>query len=202
MLTIVHVLGMSSEDEMIACFLSGELSSRRFGRTLRSHLTGGGQPEQLLTHPDFSDAGANHARRALLAATRGYGENRDLFENFPAQVTWIRALLSADETAGVRYLDYSYWVELSGGSRRPTDAAARIKAGLRAFDVPNELFVDAARALIRGERFPPVILVGEGQDNLVCLEGHLRLTAYALAGFPTDVECLIGTAPTMGRWAQ
>ncbi|MFK0203191.1 hypothetical protein [Streptomyces lavendulae] len=202
MLTVVQVLGMSSEDEMVACFLSGELSSRRFGQNLRSQLAAAGQAEQLLTHPDLSDAGANSARRALLAATRGYGENRDLFENFPTQVAWTRALLSADEAAGVRYLDYSYWVELSGGSRRPTDAAARIRAGLRAFDVPNEPFVDAARASLTGERFPPLVLVGERQDNLVCLEGHLRLTAYALAGFPTDVECLIGTASAMGRWAK
>lgn len=119
----------------------------------------------MLTHPDLSDAEANLARRALLAATRGYGENRDLFENFPAQVAWTRA-------------------------------------GLRAFDVPNEPFVDSARAFIAGERFPPLILVGERRDKLVCLEGHLRLTAYALVGFPSDVECLIGTAPAMGRWAK
>ncbi|MFJ6722428.1 hypothetical protein [Streptomyces sp. NPDC091259] len=198
----MQVLGVSSEDEMVACFLSGELSSKRFGQNLRSHLAAGGQAEQLLTYPDLSDAGANFARRALLAATRGYGENRDLFENFPTHVTWNRALLSADEAADVRYVGYSYWVELSGGSRRPTDAAARIKAGLRAFDVPNEPIVEATRALRRGERFPPLILVGEGQDNLVCLEGHLRLTAYALLGFPNDVECLIGSAPDMGRWAQ
>ena len=202
MLTVVQVLGMSSEDEMVACFLSGELSSRRFGQNLRSHLAAAGQAEQLLTDPDLSDAGANFVRRALLAATRGYGENRDLFENFPPEVAWTRALLPADEAAGVRYLEYSYWVELSGGSRLPTDAAARIKAGLPAFDVSNEPFVDAAQALARGERFPPLILVGEKQDNLVCLEGHLRLTAYAFVGFPNDIECLIGTAPTMGRWAQ
>lgn len=202
MLTVMQVLGMSSEDEMVACFLRGELSSQRFGQNLRSHLAVAGQAEQLLTRPDLSDAGANLARRALLAATRGYGENRDLFENFPAQVTWTRALLSADEAARVRYLDYSYWVELSGDSRRPTDAAARIKAGIRTFDVPNEPFIDAAQALIRGERFPRLILVGERQDNLVCLEGHLRLTAYALVGFPTGIECLIGIAPTMGLWAQ
>ncbi|MFF4361238.1 hypothetical protein [Streptomyces sp. NPDC001604] len=202
MLTVVQVLGMSSEDEMVACFLSGELSSQRFGNNLRSHLAAAGQADQLLTHPDLSDAGANFARRALLAATRGYGENRDLFENFPTQVTWTRALLSSDEAAGVRYLDYSYWVELSGGSRRPADAAARIKAGLRTFDVSNDPFVDAAQALLRGERFPPLILVGEREDNLVCLEGHLRLTAHALIGFPAELECLIGIAPTMGRWAK
>jgi hypothetical protein len=202
MLTVVQVLGVSSDDEMIACFLSGELSSQRFGQNLRYHLAAAGQTERLLTHPDLSDAGANLARRALLAATRGYGENRALFENFPTRVTWTRALLSADEAAGVRYLDYSYWVELSGGSRRPTDAAARIEAGLRAFDVPNEPFLDAARAFVRGEQLPPLILVGERQDNLVCLEGHLRLTAYALVGFPTDIECLIGTAPAMRGWAR
>ncbi|MEV5910406.1 hypothetical protein ACWEGX_21890 [Streptomyces chartreusis] len=193
---------MSSEDEMIACFLGGELSSRRFGQGLRSRLVEAGHAEQLLTHPDLCDAGANLARRALLAATRGYGEDRDLFENFPAHVTWTRALLSGDEVAGARYVDYSYWVELSGGSRRPTDAAARIEAGRRAFDVPNEPFVEAARAFAAGERFPPLIMVGERQDGLVCLEGNLRLTAYALAGFPSDIECLVGTAPGMGRWAR
>ncbi|MFC9927852.1 hypothetical protein [Streptomyces sp. NPDC127190] len=68
--------------------------------------------------------------------------------------------------------------------------------------MPNEPFVDAAHAFITGERFPPLILVGERQDNPVCLEGHLCLTAYALVGFPTDVECLIGTAPAMERWAK
>ncbi|MGW7539608.1 hypothetical protein ACWGKQ_00570 [Streptomyces sp. NPDC054770] len=198
----MRILGMSSEDEMVACFLGGELTSPRFGPNLRSHLAAAGRTERLLTHPDVTDAGANSARRALLAATRGYGEDRDLFENFPAHVTWTRALLTPDEMARVRYIDYSYWVELSGGSRRPADAAVRIRAGLRAFDVPNERFLDAAHALGRGERFAPLILVGERQDDLVCLEGHLRLTAYALAGFPTGIECLIGTAPAMARWAR
>ncbi|WP_344583145.1 hypothetical protein [Streptomyces lunalinharesii] len=198
----MQVRGMSSADEMVACFLRGELSSRRFGRNLRSHLAAAGQAERLLTDPDLSDVGANRTRRALLAATRGYGENRDLFENFPPHVTWTWARLSAHEAAGVRYLDYSYWVELSGGSRRPHDAAVRITAGLRACDVPNDPFVDAAHAFLGGERFPPLIHVGESRDDLVCLEGHLRLTAYALAGFPTGIECLIGTAPAMGRWAR
>jgi hypothetical protein len=73
-------------------------------------------------------------------------------------------------------------------------------SGTRAWDVPNDRFKKAARALAGGEQFPPLILVGEKRDELVCLEGHLRLTAYALAGFPFDVECLVGTAPTMGRW--
>jgi hypothetical protein len=198
----VQILDVSSDDEMVATFLRGELSSERFGRDIRCCLASSGQAERLVTHPDLLDAEANAARRAVLAATRGYGENRELFIDFPAQVTWSRAILRPGEIARVRYMDYSYWYEISGGSRLPADAAARIKAGVRAWDVPNERFMKAARALSRGERFSPLILVGEREDELVCLEGHLRLTAHALADFPVDVECLVGTAPTMGRWTQ
>lgn len=196
------MIGASSEAEMIACFLRGELSSERFGEAVRSGLVAGGWSEHLLTDPDLRDAEANAARRTLLAATRGYGENRDLFAGFPAGVTWTWAALTAGELATVRYVDYSYWVELSGGSRLPSDAAERIGAGMRAFDVLNEPFVRVARAITAGEQFPPLILVGERHDDLVCLEGHLRLTAHALAGFPVGVECLVGTAPDMGRWAR
>ncbi|HEX5116842.1 MAG TPA: hypothetical protein VFW65_16745 [Pseudonocardiaceae bacterium] len=198
----MRVLGGISEDEMVACFLRGELTSRRFGADVRSQLVALGRPERLLTEPDLSDAEDNAARRAVLAATRGYGEDRELFRDFPARVTWVRAVLSAGELARVRYMDYSYWEELSGGSRLPADAARRIRAGYRAFDVPNDRFESAARALAAGERFAPLILVGDVLDELVCLEGHLRLTGHALAGFPTDVECLVGTAPTMRRWTQ
>ncbi|HEX3786373.1 MAG TPA: hypothetical protein VHW44_00805 [Pseudonocardiaceae bacterium] len=198
----MRVLGVSSADEMIACFLGGELTSERFGGDIRSQLMAGGHAERLLTQPDLADAEENTARRAVLASTRGYGEDRELFENFPGRVSWIKAVLAADELAEVRYLDYSYWTELSGGSRRPADAAARIRAGLRAFDQSNDGFTKAAQAVIGGARFPPLILVGEQPDQLVCLEGHLRLTAYALAGFPTEIECLIGTAPTMSRWLR
>ncbi len=141
-------------------------------------------------------------RRSLLARTRGYGEGRDVFEDFPRRVRWEWALLDPAELAAVRYIEYSYWNELSAGSRFPSDAAARIRAGVEAFDVPNERFESAAAALAAGKQFPPLILAGEGPGALVCLEGNLRLTAYALAGFPTEVECLVGTAPDLARWAR
>ena len=60
----------------------------------------------------------------------------------------------------------------------------------------------AARALHSGERFPPLILAGPRYDDFVCLEGNLRLTAHALAGFPTEAECLVGTAPALEPWTQ
>jgi len=198
----VRILGESSEAEMVACFLRGELSSERFGEGVRLALAAGGQPESLVTRPDIQDGEANDARRAILAATRGFGEDRELFIDFPPRVRWVRALLAPAELARVRYIEYSYWRELSGGSRLPVDAARRIRDGFRAFGVSNRRFTAAARALAGGAVFPPLILAGPRRDRLVCLEGHLRLTAYALAGFPCDVECLVGTARTMERWAS
>jgi hypothetical protein len=196
----VNVIGDSSDDEMVALFLLGELASERWGEGIRAALDAAGQAEALITAADLGDAGQNRARRALLATTRGYGEDRDVFENFPARVRWIRARLTPGELARVRYIEYSYWNELSGGSRLAVDAARQIRQGVTVFGVSNRRFVRAARAVERGEPFPPLILAGRRRDRLICLEGHLRLTAYALAGFPGEAECLVGTARTMDRW--
>lgn len=187
---------------MVACFLRGELTSPRFGAATRRALAAAGQFEDVVTDADLADPKANGVRRGLLAVTRGYGENRELFEGFPGGVQWIRAVLTPEELTRVRYIEYSYWNELSGGSRLPGDAAARIRMGVRVFGVSNGRFLAAACAVRRGERFSPLIVVGPRPDALVCLEGHLRLTAYALAGFPVGVECLVGTAPELGRWAK
>ena len=187
---------------MVACFLRGELSSERFGDGIRQALVACGEAEELLIHPNLLDDKENHTRRALLALTRGYGGDRELFTDFPPRVRWVWARLTPSELARARYIEYSYWRELSGGSRLPRDAAKRIKDGVRAYDVSNQRFLKAARALAQGDRFPALILAGPCRDNLVCLEGNLRLTAYALAEFPHDVECLVGTARTMGRWAH
>jgi hypothetical protein len=200
---VVRVIAESSADEMVATFLLGELTSERFGPSIRVELTAAGLSDQLLIAADLADEKANRARRDLLGATRGYGHGRWLFDaDFPADVRWVRAILTPGDLAQVRYVDYSYWNELSGGSRLPIDAATRIRQGVRVFGVSNSRFLDAAQALARGERFPPLLLVGVQHGSLVCLEGHLRLTAHALAGYPMEVECLVGTAPTMDRWAR
>jgi hypothetical protein len=200
---VVEIVGASSEDEMIACFLRGELASERFGPAVRQALAAAGLPAQLVTNADLTDETGNHARRELLGATRGYGQNRDLFdEDFPVTTSWSWAVLTPGELARVRYVHDDYWNELSGGSRLALDAAERIRAGRRAFDVPNDRFIAAQRALARGEEFPPLVLVGTRPESLVCLEGNLRLTAWALAGFPAPVRCLVGIDPGLARWTH
>lgn len=187
---------------MVLCYLAAELSSERFGAVVRAELAARDLPVSLLTGPDLADTRQNHDRKMVLAATRGYGEDREMFEHFPSSVGWAWVWLEPAELARVRYLDYDYWNELSNGSRLPVDAANNIVAGVEVFGVPNGRFLQAAEAVQRGQRLPPLILAGPSWDALVCLEGHLRLTAYALARFPVGLECLVGVSPALDRWAQ
>src|SRR5579884_3150850 len=111
---------------MVACFLRGELASERFGDVVRQALQSFGAPESLLTDPDLTDPVANRVRASVLGETRGYRLGRDVFdETFPDAVQWCRAELGPDELRRVRYIEYSYWNELSGGTRLPADASRR-----------------------------------------------------------------------------
>ncbi|MGH2856355.1 MAG: transposase [Solirubrobacteraceae bacterium] len=197
----MRVLRESSKAEMVSVFLQGELFSERFGSAVRDALRACGARERLLTDPDLHDMDANRLRGAVLAATRGYGEDRELFEHFPAEVHWAWARMTPSDLAGVRYIEYSYWNELSGGSRFTADAARRIKAGVQPWGVSNEPVRRLSGDLLSGARFPPLILAGRCYEDLVCLEGNVRLTAHARAGFPIEIECLVGIAPTLERWA-
>jgi hypothetical protein len=198
----MKVLRESSAEEMVACYLAGEITSERFGPAIRAQLVARDLPDEAITNADLSDETGNRHRRTILGATRGYGKDREMFTHFPDTVAWVWARLSSRDLALVRYIEYPYWNELSGGSRLPIDAARRIKDGVTVFDVPNTRFLRASDAVEHGTIFPPLILAGPAGDRLVCLEGHLRLTAHALAGFPTELDCLVGIDRTLARWAE
>jgi hypothetical protein len=195
----------SSEDEMIAVFLRGELESERFAPALTEGLRRRGADLDVLSFPNLRDASENELRRELLEETRAYSRRAGLFDGFPHGVQWDRVALRPDELMAVRYINYSYWNELSGGTRRPTDAADRIRAGVQVFGVPSDGFFDAAYAFAAGAEWPELIVVSavaEGRD--VVLEGHVRLTAMALApdAIPAEVEVIRGVSPAMAEWTE
>jgi len=197
-------LRQSSEGEMIALFLRTELSSDRFGAELRALLERDGVPERVVTTPDLASAAENHVRRSLLTEHRGYGTRPDLFDAFPDDVRWQWMAATPAELAGVRFIDYSYWVELSGGSRLVVDAAPRIRAGVAPFGYPTDWLLSLARKVAAGARFPPLILVTTGpRGAVVVLEGHARLTAFMLARdcLPPEVEVLVGSSARMSCWS-
>jgi hypothetical protein len=126
-----------------------------------------------------------------------------MFEGFPKDAAWARFAISSLELMQVRYVDYSYWNELSGGSRLPSDAAIRIRKGAMVFGMSTHHFLEMAEALRNGAKYPELIVVGtETHSTLVILEGHTRLTAYALVPdlIPRDLTVIVGLSAAMSAW--
>jgi hypothetical protein len=199
----VRVIGPSSEEEMVALFLRTELTSTRFRPSVREVLTAERADERVVVEPRLDDAGDNALRRRLLGATRGYGRDEGLFAGFPADARWERVALSRSDLGRIRYIDYDYWVELSGGSRVAADGAANARAGAAPFGVSSDGFLELADALAAGARVPELILVTAGDGHrVVVLEGHARLTAYLVRpdAVPDEVEALLGTSEAFVGW--
>jgi hypothetical protein len=193
----------SSEAEMVALFLRSELPSNRYGAEIRALLERDDVPERVVTAPEIGDDAENQVRLQLLTDHRGYGTRTEIFEGFPDDVRWQWMAITPAELAGVRFIDYDYWVELSGGSRLAVDAAPRIRAGAAPFGVPSDGLLGLAKEVAAGVRFPPLILVTTGlRGDLVVLEGHTRLTGFMLARdhLPRELEVLVGSSATMTRW--
>ncbi len=188
---------------MVALFLRTELPAARFRDKLQALLDQAGLPERLVTAPNLDDPAENQAREQLLTAHREYGTRAGLFDGFPDDVCWEWMGITPAELAAVRYVDYDYWVELSGGTRLAADAAPRIRAGVAPFGVSSEWALGMAEAVAGGARFPPLILVTTGSSaGLVVLEGHCRLTAYMLCPdrLPPELEVLVGSSPGVAGW--
>src|SRR5437764_1330916 len=119
-----------TEHDMIAAFVHAELHSERFGAAVRAAMRRHGVRRRVVERPDTSNDAQNAQRLAVLRDYRRYGLDNSLFTGFPYDdVVWARVALTHDETQAIRYIDDDYWVDLSGGTRLPTEAARRIRAG-------------------------------------------------------------------------
>ena len=185
---------------MVATFLRAELGSGRYGAKLRELLGRDGRDERVLIEPDLRSAEESRYRRALLDDHRAYEQREGLFLDWPEHVEWHRAALTPDEVLAIRYINWDWWLEASGGTRLAADAARRIRAG----EIPgvtvaeHEAFADAAAQ-------PELIAAStDALEPLVLVEGHARLTAYALfpERLPDELEILLGVSLAMAGWCQ
>ena len=196
-------LAQITEHEMVATFLKAEITSERFGSEIRALLQRDRRNRKIIDSPNTDNPAENAYRIRLLGDFRGYKQNRDLFESFPEQMSWHRFALSPEELARVRYVDYSYWNEISSGTRLPIEAAKNIRAGIKVFGQSTHDFLRIAHALQRGAAFAELILVGTDPcSELVVLEGQVRLTAYFLAPecLPEELPAIVGFSPDMALW--
>ena len=141
-------------------------------------------------------------RDQILAGTRGWRIG-GLFDGFPDELEWHRAALAPDEVLDILYIDWQWWLTISGGTRSPRDAARRIRAG----DVPGA-DAEADRGIaerLRSENPPPeLIAVKTPEGPLVLVEGHVRLTAYALwpEFLPVRLELYVGVGHGVAGWSE
>jgi hypothetical protein len=188
----MRLLRPATEDDMVATFLAAEINSDRYGPQISEILTRLGQPRSILDLPDTSDEHDNTVRRQVLASYRSYPAG-DVFTDMPADVTWHHAALTPAELATVRYIDYPYWTDFSGGTRLAADGARRL--GPWHQHQPGTIYRQIAENLRDGQLPPPIILLGEpGPAKLTVIEGHKRLTGLLLCPhwLPAEVEVLLG----------
>ena len=164
----------ATEAEVVLAFLRGEIDSRRFGNDVRQALVDAGGLE-LVLHPDLNSEDENRARESALSVARGW-RDAELFEGFPEAVNWYHGVMQPDLLSRVRFIDYSYWNELSGGSRRPADVLATLQAG----KLPRWLtklgtswcFEFAAHLATTEVVDDIIVMATPDLSKLVLLEGH------------------------------
>jgi hypothetical protein len=199
----MRLLSAITEDEIVSVFLKTEISSVRFEQQILALLRQDARDRRVVDTPNLSSAEENRYRMRLLGEFRGYRRNAGLFIGFPDQVAWYRAALTPDELMRVRYIDYSYWNELSNGTRLPTAAAQTIRAGTSIYGQSTQGYLELAKELCRGAQFPELILIAVSPSApLVVMEGHVRLTTYALARecLPATIEAIVGFSPDFSLW--
>jgi hypothetical protein len=198
----MRILGPVTEDEIVACYLRAEIDSGRYGEKLRQLLERDDVDPDVLARPDLADPDANSYRRALLDEHRGYDSRTGLFGGFPAFVEWHRAAFTPDDVLSILYIDWDWWVTVSGGTRQPVVAAERIRRGDIAGTTVEEhaVFVEPLRSSLS----PPELITVSRPDHsrIVVVEGHVRLTAYALYPelLPEELELYLGVAEDIDDW--
>lgn len=187
---------MVPETTMVAAFLRAEFFSPRFSGDLKKVLRSLNVMEAVITHPDITDTHQSELRAQVLGEYRGYQQNREMFDGVPGNLTWYEAEITQQELGNLHYVDYSYWNELTGNTHLVKDGVKNIQQGQIVFGVPHDRFWAVAERIVNGEHdFEPIILWGRDSDSpLEILEGHLRATAFGLAGrkAPAAIKVLAG----------
>jgi hypothetical protein len=141
---------------------------------------------ELATSSRWTEADVEERRRAWL-------ERTGLFDRFPTDVEWQRVALTPDEVLAILYINWEWWLRVSNGSRLPTVAV----------EVQGRDEGDRAIAA-RVATNPELIVVTDPErSQLVLLEGHVRLTAYAAFPeyLPDALEIYLGASPTIAHWS-
>ncbi len=188
----MKIIRKSNEDEVVLNFLTGELESVRFNVELKKTLKYLNLSETIIKNANLNDKKENILRKEILGEFRGYGKNVGLFENFPKIESYTLCQFSAEDLKNIYYINYSYWNELSNHTSSPLEAAKNIINGKDIFNISNEPFIKGTKLLEKGENFIPMIFLTCDNKRFIVLEGHSRITIYALRPkYFNNIKCFV-----------
>jgi len=199
----MKILKDISEEEMTHMFIMQQIGSFRFAEEMEGIIKRHGINRQIIDNPNFEDQNENELRLKLRQSFGGSDDEGHLFDNFPKNVSWKRAVISKEDLMRVKYIDYDYWIELSNGTRLVKDGTSNIIKGIEIFGQSNQKFWDALEALKNGAKFPePILITKNLSSDIVVVEGHLRLTVYLLDPVytPNEIEVVIGFSENFQDW--
>ena len=186
---------------MIAAFVAAEVDSRRFRERLLAEASALGFTDGVLRVRDTSVPERNDRRRELLVRYRGWGTDRSVFGGLPTHdVEWWAATITWE---GLRHVDViEYMRELCPGlpTRRLLDL---VELGITPAEDAD---VAATAEAIGSGRVPvdPILVAEPGLGRFVILEGHTRLSAYALVGAAVapSIDVIVGVTARAAEWSE
>lgn len=200
----MNIIKRIDENQMILEFLKAEIDSSRFRKEIDQALNQVNADIEIITKPNLHDQTENQKRKEIFKIYRDYENQEGLFEGFPDDIKWYKAEITKAELLNeVYYIDYSYWNEITDGSRLPKDAVEKIRKDIRIYDVSNEGFINASKDFRNGKKFAKLILVSD-RNKIVVLEGHLRITVYAMNTdiLPDLMSVIIGFSSNLKSWTS
>ena len=198
----MRILNTSSQDEMIAIFLKGELGFNRVTDNRARVMDLEAIDPKIITEPNINSKQENQQRSELFQRFRGWPDTK-LFSYFPTNLQWSWVEFGLDELLDAKFINYSYWVELSDGTRRVKDASRNVLADKIVFNVSNDHFFQVAKAVKLKAPITPLIFVAESsQGQKYILEGHVRSVGYALAKSSSPIVLLLGIGEGIEKWAK
>jgi len=170
----------SNENEMIYEFLKMELNSDRYGEQIETILKGLNLDRNIIINGNLESADENVMRAIILKRFRGYRDTA-LFKNFPEVVMWIWTSFDTEDINKIQYIKTKYWNELSNHTSSPLEAAKTILSSPPPYNETNDRYIKRAQEIKQGHVFPPLIFLTDcDEQRYIVLEGHVRVTAYAL----------------------
>lgn len=137
---------------------------------------------------------------------RGW-RDKEIFEGFPATVQWYHGVLEPDELERIRFIEYSYWNALSGGTRRPGDVLSTLQRGRLPrwmSKLGTSWCFEFAAELETTETIDGLIVMASPDlDEIVLLEGHAPLTAIFVGGLQRrlTVSAYLGVTAELESWS-